>query len=390
MTVYRVLTCRWNDPTIAGEVPARGLSFNLPLSDSGQVSCTASVGVDRRWRDTLAVPLSGLLVTRDDQPVHSSWLTGDTQQPGSREFSLAGDEWLAFYGKVPAVPWTYTDTNDHVIFRDVLSRAAAVSGQSVRIVMDSTTTGAATSDLTLNAWDHPYVLDTLTDTANADGGPEWAVVADGSWQQHTRRLLLADTLGLPKGPDAPVIEYVEPLTGAAASAVPQVGLLGQLFPTGTVVQGISDRRGGNAIAVGRTIDAGKSATVSLAVGAGDEKAQLTAGFPASALLANGWPRLTQINSYTDVSVQATLNRHATADLAASAGRVTTYQVVTLDGAPDWTGIPRGSWVRLVLDTDLYGKGGVDTWCRVQDIAVNVDDDGGPAQVTWTLSSVLEV
>mgnify|MGYP006958838381 FL=1 len=105
----------------------------------------------------------------------------------------------------------------------------------------------------------------------------------------------------------------------------------------------------------------------------------------------GFPRLTRTSTYSDVVRLATLQRHADSDLAASCGVLTGYQAVTINGDPDWTEVPRGSTVRLILDTDVYGGARpVDITSRVQRMTVHVPDDGGAAQVTWDIPDVLEV
>ena len=131
----------------------------------------------------------------------------------------------------------------------------------------------------------------------------------------------------------------------------------------------------------------------VAVGAGEEKAQLRAPAP-SGLIGAGWPRLTRTETYSDVTSTTTLARHARADLAAAEGLTTGYQLVTLDGDPDWTQVPRGSTVQVILDTDVYGAerpvGGSDGFTtRVQGITVAVPDDGGDAQVQWDTATVQE-
>ena len=84
-----------------------------------------------------------------------------------------------------------------------------------------------------------------------------------------------------------------------------------------------------------------------------------------------------------------MQRHASADLAATNGLVTGYTLTTFDGEPDWTQIPRGSTVTVILDTDVYGGDKVRFDSKLLDVAVRVED-AGPAQVNWTIATTLEV
>jgi hypothetical protein len=111
----------------------------------------------------------------------------------------------------------------------------------------------------------------------------------------------------------------------------------------------------------------------------------------SALLNYGWPRLTRTRSYSDVTVPATLQRHANADLKAAEGFATGYALVTLDGGDlDWSVVPRGSTVTVSLDTDVYaGPRPLEFDTRLLGVTVRVPDSG-PAQVEWTTATVQEV
>jgi hypothetical protein len=165
-------------------------------------------------------------------------------------------------------------------------------------------------------------------------------------------------------------------------------VLGNIFP-GLEPQAVVGRRGGNVIAhPARVRDGSVAATATIAIGSGEEAAQLRR-YATSALIGKGFPRVTKSTAYTDVTVASTLQRHANADLAAAQGLITGYTLTTFDGEPDWTDIPRGSTVRVSLDTDVYGmRRPFEFDTRVLDIAVQVQDDG-PALVNWSTQQTLE-
>lgn len=386
MPRYEVYATRWDDPRIIEElIPARGLEFTMPLSDTGECSFSATVEPGRSfWRPAIAPVVSGVLACRDGVPVWSGMVWSESQS-GPRTFDFQCAEWGSFFERVLAVPAVYTATDDHAIVQDVLARAVAVSGQDPRILIP-TTTGAARSDLTINVWDNQTVDAVLRQVSDAEGGPEWYFGTGGTQQAPTRPLVLGDRLG--SVTPTVVLEYVEDTqVYVPPSDPPALTLLGNLFP-GQEPQAVVGRRGGNVIAQpSRSRDGASSATVVTATGAGEELAQLRATSVSS--LVGAYPRLTRVTAYQDVTVAATLRRHADADLAAVAGLVTSYRLTTWDGEPDWTQVQRGDMARVILDTDCYGaERPVEFEARVLGVAVQVQDDG-PAQVSWTLATTME-
>lgn len=395
MPRYEVYATRFDSTGIVDElVPARGLSFSMPLNDHGECSFTASVEPGRSfWRPALSMPFSGVLVARDGVPWWSGILT-DERPAGPRSFGFTAREWGWFFEeKVPAVPRSWADANDHAIFRDLIDDAQAIAGQNLMVETGSTI-GATTSDRVVNAWDKTTVGREFRSVADAEGGPEWYFATAGTMEAPRRLLVLGDRLGHTQAQT--VLEYVEDTEAyAAPDAPPTVTLLGDLFPGPAPLVPVR-RGGGNVIAQGRSRSLAEAATVVVATGSGEEAAQLRSTAPATSLLAQGWPRMTSFSDYNDVVKSATLARHASADLAARAGIATGYSLVTLDGDPsaDWTQTPRGSTVRVVLDTDVYGAdrpvGGADGFdARCIGITVRVPD-AGEAQVEWSVADVLEV
>ena len=388
MPRYEVYATRWDDPHVVEElIPAKGLSFSLPLSAHGECSFSATVEPGRSlWRSAIAPVMSGLLVERDGVPVWCGWVIGENQS-GPRTFSFSAVEWGAFFTRVPAVPQTYTGENDHHIFRDLILQAERVSNQDPRVQLGSTL-GNSTSDLTVNPWDDRSVADLFTSLAESAGGPEWYFGAAGTHENPIRWLVLGDRLG--HTTPQTFLEYVEDSEEwDAPEPPPTIALLGDLFPVGTRAT-LPGRRGGNVLLPARTRNSSASSTQAVAVGSGEELAQLRRTATADRLLAAGWPRLTRTERYQDVVVPGTLQRHADADLKATAGVSTGYSLVTLDGDPDWTQVPRGSSVAVSLDTDVYGgQRPVEFTSRLLDLTVRVPDDG-PAQVEWDVAEVMEV
>jgi hypothetical protein len=384
---FEVYATRWDSGFIVEElIPARGLEFTLPLSDHGECSFSATVEPRRSfWRPALSCAMSGILICRDGVPVWSGQMLGE-RQSGPRTFDFTFAEWGSFFETCPAVPFALTATNDHVLQRRLISDAQAVAGQDVGIILGATT-GATLSDLTINAWGTTTVEEEFRRLGEHAGGPEWYVNTTGTLENPTRTLVQGDRLG--SVDPVTVLEYVESTEDyVPPEAPPTVTLLGSLFPGAQPYAVIGGRRGGNVISQPARQQS-PGITVAVAVGAGDQLAQIRKSAPATSLLNAGYPRKTKTATYTDVVIPATLQRHADGDLAAGSGMTTVYTLTTFEDDPDWTGVARGDMVRVELDTDVFASERPLVFTsRVLDMAVHVPDDG-KVQVNWTLADVKE-
>lgn len=387
MHTYEVWATRWDDPHKIEQVPARDLSFSLPLSEHGECSFSATVEPSgSRWRAALTPPFSGVLVTRDGVPVWSGWVRSE-RESGGRTFSFTAHEWGMFFATTPARVATWTMVNDHIIFRGLVDYAQTIQGQDAQVATTATT-GASESDLTINTWDNLTTEEAFTRIANAEGGPEWYFGTAGTLDEPVRQLVLGDRLGS-VDPVATLMHVEDTQEWVGYGAPPTVTLLSDLFPAGTTVPALS-RRGGNVLEVARTRDTSRAATEQVATGEGSEAQQLRATATAQRLLDIGWPRMTRWSAYSTVKRASTLLRHAQADLAAAAGIATGWSIVTLDGDPEWPQVPRGSTMDVVIDTDRYGGNRPHRFqTRVLDLRVSVPDTGA-AQIQWDLAEVIEV
>ena len=385
--MFEVYATRWDDGHVVEElIPARGLEMSFPLSDHGECSFSATVEPRRSfWRPALSCAMSGILICSDGWPVWSGQMLGE-RQSGPRTFDFTFAEWGSFFEGCPAGPLTLTNTNDHTLFRRLISDAQAITGQDAGIILGSTL-GASRSDLTINPWGSTTVEEEFRRLGEHAGGPEWYFATTGTFENPTRTLVLGDRLGS-VAPVA-VLEYVEDTEAyVPPSSPPTLTLLGALFPGAqpyAVLSG-SGRRGGNVIAhPARQQTPG--ITVATAVGAGDQLAQLRKTATATALLTAGYPKRSRTSQYTDVSIAATLQRHADGDLAAGSGMTTSYTLSTFGSDPDWTSIARGDTVRVELDTDCYAaERPLVFTSRVLEIAVKVPDDA-PVEVNYHLADV---
>lgn len=388
MTTYAVYATRFDDVHVVEElIPARGLSFSMPLSDDGDASFSATVEPGRSlWRAAIGLPFSGILIARDGVPVWQGRVNGE-RQTGSRSFQFTAREWGSWFADCPAPQADYLLTESHAAFRNLIANAQAVAGQDVKVTAQATT-GASVAGVQVNAWDTQSVADVFRSIAEADSGPEWYFGTGGTLANPVRALTLGDRLGSKTAVD--VLHYVEStLDWAPTPKDAGVTLLSNLFPIGAAPVQDLPRRGGNVLAVARDRDLSRSATQVIATGDGSEVAQLRKTSQASKILAQGWPKITRYTQHGSVSDPATLQRLAQSDLASMSGIATRYSLSTFDGDPDWTMVPRGSTMRVILDTDVYAIDRPYSFeSRLLDLTVDVDDNG-PAQVSWALAEVME-
>jgi len=382
--MFEVYATSWSDPHPIEQIPATGLEMSFPLSDHGECSFSATVEPGRSfWRPALSAAMSGVLICSDGVPVWSGQMMSESQS-GPRTFDFTFAEWGSFFEQIPAKPLTLANTNDHDLFRRFITDAQAVAGQDCGIILGSSL-GASVSDLTIHAWDSTTVEEEFRRLADAENGPEWYFATGGTLDAPTRNLVLGDRLGS-VSPVA-VLEYVEDTQAyVAPESPPTLTLLGSLFPGAQPYAVIGGRRGGNIIAhPARQVTPGVTAVI--AVGAGQESAQLRRTATATALLTAGYPLKTKTVQYNDVSIPATLQKHANADLAAASGMTTAFTISTFGSDPDWSQIARGDTVRVELDTDVYAT--ERPWIftsRVLGISVHVPDTGQLA-VNYSIAAV---
>lgn len=362
--LYQVWATRWDSPKVIVEVlTARGLTFSMPLSDHGECSFTASVEpwTLSTWRSALTPPVSGILVTRGGVPVWSGWLT-DEREGGDRSFQFRAREWGSFWARVPAVARSYVGTRSDVMW-DVVARAAAVAGQDIQVVAGPDVRTPLYA-IVITAWDTRTVGDVLAEVSTGSDGLEWYVATTGTLDNPGRVLVLDNILGNISG-DLMTFEYVE-ATGA------------------------SSQRGGNVLTKARIRNTTTSATTLVAVDSGSDALQHRGTATSARLIAAGWPRMTRVITYSDPASTSDLAAFATGNLAAAAGVATGYELQTLEDDPDWTQVPRGSRVRVSLDTDIYGGPRPYVFTtRVLNTTVTVAD-AGPASIKWDVAEVLEV
>src|SRR5450756_1398344 len=134
--MFEVFATRWDDGHVVEElIPARGVEMTFPLSDHGEASFSATVEARRSfWRPALSCAMSGILICSDGQPAWSGQMLGE-RQSGPRTFDFTFAEWGSFFEGCPAAAFALTNTNDHTLFRRLISDAQAIAGQDCGIIL---------------------------------------------------------------------------------------------------------------------------------------------------------------------------------------------------------------------------------------------------------------
>lgn len=123
-------------------------------------------------------------------------------------------------------------------------------------------------------------------------------------------------------------------------------------------------------------DGTNSANAVFAIGAGEEVSMLWSE-AYSPELATGYPLLERSTSYKSVSVQATLDGHATADVAALSGDITVPSFTVMGRPP----VAPGDYVRVRISDEALFEGSdthpFEVWMR----AVQITTNPGPPETT---------
>lgn len=408
---YGVYITRWGDDQIIGQVPAREIEWEGVVSDDGLATFTLDVPRGgASWRAYLSPVMSGVLIAEGDQIRWGGWVIGE-QQSGDRAFRFTAVEWGRFLASVYVSPLHATippmvGVDDSEIIRRLAVSAVSRAGQGIPLEVQATTAGA-TSDLIEDVRpsslkDFRSLIQAISDQAD---GPEWACRVEGTLSQPRRILRVASLLGRQAVAESRLcLEWIADYGGPveAPGAPPLRTSLDNLYPSWggiyTSSARTTRRHGGNVVATPQRTRVGMSAATEVhTTGAGMDDDKLMGHASDERMIQLGWPRIEASESHPDVTVQATLDRHAVGALGARRGLTTAMELTTFAEDPDLASYQLGDVARIVMETDLYGYARpgealpvIDVERRTLGYSVRVDDNGGPTLVTYRLRDAVEV
>lgn len=367
MSAYTYLACDLRTDQVLDELPLTGVTFGRGLgADVRQLRAKVPLG-DRKWPASrlwaATQPARTMVwVARDDQLVGGYILWTRNRRTGE----VSGSEVLSYFTRRHVRTTMVAAGVDQLsIARNLLAAAQTTEAGAVGdlgVQLGPASTSGVLRDRTYDAADRKSYADALTELANVQGGFELRIDAVGSIDNRAKMLVL----GYPR------------LGRAGASSGLQFELPGNLSDYDWPEDGT------------------ELSTLADALGAGDEGRQLVGTATQAALEAAGYPRLERTGSYSDVTDQATLDGHAAADLAASAGLVIYPKLVVRAGAAPQLGTyDPGDDARVrITDTSwprpAAGGAGLDTTLRLLGIDCTPAAGGADEKVQLTMGGVLSL
>lgn len=332
MAVYRFLAYDLRTNAALQELPLVDVEFGQELNGAGDLRATLPVDAA-----TVAIMAAATIpertvvyVERDGVLLGGYIIWQRTRRPGeSIQLSGKGIESLLRRNRL-VTDLTYTATDQFTIARALVSAMQAQAGGDVGITVGTGTCGV-TRDRTFWAYERKNIGDAIDQLAAVENGFDWAI--DVSW----------DTSSPPVPAKNLTLSY--PRRGRVA------GSTGVVFEAGKNLLGYTYTEDGTRSA--RSVDA---------LGAGDGADMRISTATRTDVLDAGFPLTAETLSFKDITVQSTLDAHATAAVAARAATP--------------------AFLELVVDPDDFDAG-LGRWIVGDDALVQITDDVFPLQPDGT-------
>jgi hypothetical protein len=300
---------------------AGDFSAKLPLSGDGATSATTSASIAALLTSS-SIPERTALYMYRGGTLRGGGIIWSRRRAKGRPAEIQGAGfWSYFRTQHLRTTQTFAAQDQLAIARSLVTVAQAVTGSDIGVVTGSETSGVL-RDRTYNSWELKQIGEAVEQLAAVDNGFDFAIdLSDGP----TKTLTLS-----------------YPRRGRIAGSTGVVFVDGKNLLDYEVVE-----------------DGTRSARLFTAVGAGDGLDMLLSTQARTDLIDAGYPATSATKAYKDVTVQATLDAHAIAEVNARAN-TPTFWTVTVD--PD--------------DPD----GGIGTWIVGDDALLDIpDDDNFPRQ-----------
>ncbi|WP_338932641.1 poly-gamma-glutamate hydrolase family protein [Streptomyces netropsis] len=352
LTMYRFLFTDLRTDQLLDALPVQRVSFDDYIGKVGSLRGTIAVpdeAMAARIKSAVVPGRTALWVERGDSLWWGGIVWTMTQAVDDRGAASVDVQAATFDSylerRVIDKTQTYAQVDQLAIARGLIGYAASLDGGDIGLRLDTRTSGVL-RDRTYVAADVPRVREALDALASVEGGFEWHIRAyrDPITGERVKRL-----------------EFGYPTIKAGATPVMLTypgNVLTYSMPTdGTGLANTWQSRG---------------ATINTDVSA-ESRPLLSTAWVYPDKLAAGWPRLDGTSDYNTVSVKATLDAHAKADLARAREAVTIPSIrVRLDG--EITPALLGASVRLRV-TDVWHPEGMDAAYRVVGMRVDPAERG---------------
>jgi hypothetical protein len=354
---YRLVVCDLRTDAVLDVLPVQGVEYDDYIGKTGSLSGTVPTSNARLAAAARTALLPGRTMLYLERAGQIAWggvlwtrtPTRDARGFLSCQIQAAGLESVLRGHRLLYDTQTYAGTDQLEIARQLVAYAQAQTGGNLGIEIDYSQTSGVLRDRTYNAYDLPWIGGLLDQLAAVQNGFEWRiqVYRDAAGVRH-RALRLG-----------------YPLLTAGSQDIPLTSPAGRDGPGAITAYSLPE-------------DATSQANSWQSRGATSNTNQAASSVPLmSALLTTpadytaGWPRLDGTSDYTDVTVQATLDAYASADLARHVRPVVIPSVRVLTAQTQQP--PLGSYVRLRITDDWYPAPGLSARYRVVGLKVSPEE-----------------
>ena len=350
MTVWRLIYTDLKAGTVLGELPSQTFGFTETLNSDGSFEITmplvTTTPTGRVTNDVSALQITdadlapgetAVYFERDGAVLWGGIVWGVTADVLSNTMTVQGAGFLSYFRRrYIRTTTTHTAADQLNIARAFIDNAQAVSNGSIGILTTDTNTSGRTRNRTYLGFERKNVAEALTQLAN---------VLDGfDFRFHSFR----NSSGII------VVEFrvSYPATGRRTETV---------FELGTNVQILNYTSDGSALT--NSVDV-------IGAGDGDDLKIRTASNPASLAFR---PLLESVASFSDVSVDATLDEHAGRIVTRGSNPIETLSLVIYpDAIPNLGSYVIGDQIKIMGD---YGYLSMSNFWRIVSLAVTVSPDG---------------
>jgi hypothetical protein len=320
---------------LLGSLPLSGVSFGESLNGAGPFSATlpalGDAAISPTERRTIAAlrraavtPGRTVIWPRRDGVLFPPFIIWRRTGGGAGPYSISGlGLWSYFRAQHLRVTKTYAATDQLAIARDLIAAAQAPTGADIGVVGGTESSGVL-RDRSYQAYEVKQIGEAVEQLAAVDGGFDFGIDITPAFGK--------------------VLTLSFPRRGRIA------GTTGIVFESGK-----------NLLDYTEDVDAGRQATIYTAIGAGDGADMLTATAARTDLIDAGFPLLSAVGSFKDVSRQNTLDAHARAGVNARAVTPTFFELTVDPDDPDG-----GAGTFIVGDDALFVVGDDETFPRQAD------------------------
>lgn len=344
MPRYTYLAADLLSGTVRDELPFETASFALVMNSTGGFSGTMPLKSDALTHLSLAGTLergkTAIYVLRDGLPVWGGIYWGLRASVEQNSLQVAAQDWLSYFDRREIRSTkTYTATDQFTIFSTLVSYAQGLPGGDLNIDVVYDALSGVARDRTFPFWEAKNLGEALRQLAEVEDGFEFQ----------------AETSGTGLGDLTRSLRLSYPRRGRRTDLIFELGKNIELIDFDDDTFAMTN----DLVAHGS--------------GEGYSMLQATATDPNK--ISQGYPLLQASRAYKDVTVQSTLQAHASEDLLNAKSGISGLRVQLKATDPDSTfgSFITGDEVRVRGTWGLLDIAGVTEWWRIMETNVTVNE-----------------